>query len=581
MPRTCSIVVLGPFRVDIDGREVPPDAWRHRRGAELVKRLALAPRHRVHREQLVEDLWPDLAPAAGAANLRKALHYARRALRGARAIAHDGELLVLWPDGELTIDLDRFEAAVSGLDEGDRRTAARIVGSFGPDILPDDPYLAWLAAPRERHLRRYAEVLAMGGFWERVLELDPSDERAHRELMRGHLDAGDRYAAMRRFEILREILREELGVAPDRSTVLLYEEVLALEGTEPATPTERAGMHLAAGLMSLSRDQLEQAEREASLARTIAVEAGLGREVGEASGLLGMVAHRRGEWREVFRREFEQTVRATPAYAEFVFDAHLCLAEFSLHGPDGPTGVRSFANELLALAEERGSVLGTALATLMIGESKLLTGDLTDARRDLERAADLHSNVGASAGWALSLQRLAEQAVAVGHAARASPLLRRARAIAEASPLASHLLVRILATTVQAESDPAARMRSLDQAEADLVGREVCEPCSIELLVTAAVTCAVTHRADEARGWLDRADHVAGMWQGGPWSAAVWEARGQLRLAEGRPDQAAALFREAAEMFADSGRSMAAARCRHSAEAAMRPSGNGRGTSLR
>jgi tetratricopeptide (TPR) repeat protein len=340
-------------------------------------------------------------------------------------------------------------------------------------------------------------------------------------------------------------------------------------------------MHLAAGLMSLSRDQLEQAEREASLARTIAVEAGLGREVGEASGLMGMVAHRRGEWREVFRREFEQTVRATPAFAEFVFDAHLCLAEFSLHGPDGPTGVRSFANELLALAEERGSVLGTALATLMIGESRLLTGDLADARRDLERAAELHSNVGASAGWALSLQRLAEQAVAVGHAARATPLLRQARAIAEASPLASHLLVRILATTVQAESDPAARMRSLDQAEADLVGREVCEPCSIDLLVTAAVTCAVTHRADDARGWLDRADHAAGMWQGGPWSAAVWEARGQLRLAEGRPDQAAALFREAAEMFADSGRSMAAARCRHSAEAAMRPSGNGRGTSLR
>jgi DNA-binding SARP family transcriptional activator len=39
--------LLGGFRVDVDGRAVPDTAWHHRRAAELVKLLALAPRHRL------------------------------------------------------------------------------------------------------------------------------------------------------------------------------------------------------------------------------------------------------------------------------------------------------------------------------------------------------------------------------------------------------------------------------------------------------------------------------------------------------------------------------------------------------
>jgi hypothetical protein len=49
-----------------------------------VKLLALAPRHRLHREQVIDALWPDLPPDAGAANLRKAAHYRDRALRAQR-----------------------------------------------------------------------------------------------------------------------------------------------------------------------------------------------------------------------------------------------------------------------------------------------------------------------------------------------------------------------------------------------------------------------------------------------------------------------------------------------------------------
>ena len=68
------IELLGGFRVAVGGRAIPDEGWRRRKTAALVKLLALAPRHRLHREQVMDVLWPELSPAAAAANLRKALH---------------------------------------------------------------------------------------------------------------------------------------------------------------------------------------------------------------------------------------------------------------------------------------------------------------------------------------------------------------------------------------------------------------------------------------------------------------------------------------------------------------------------
>ena len=72
------IWLLGGFRVGIDSLPVPDDAWRRNKAKAVVKLLALAPSHRLHREQLMDALWPELPPDAAAANLRKAVHFARQ-----------------------------------------------------------------------------------------------------------------------------------------------------------------------------------------------------------------------------------------------------------------------------------------------------------------------------------------------------------------------------------------------------------------------------------------------------------------------------------------------------------------------
>jgi DNA-binding SARP family transcriptional activator len=67
------IELFGGFRVGVDERSIPEEAWRQRKPAALVRLLALAPRHRLHREQVVDALWPELSPAPAAVGLRKAL----------------------------------------------------------------------------------------------------------------------------------------------------------------------------------------------------------------------------------------------------------------------------------------------------------------------------------------------------------------------------------------------------------------------------------------------------------------------------------------------------------------------------
>lgn len=74
------IWLLGGFRVAVGSRTVQEGAWRLRKAASLVKLLSLAAGHRMHREQAMDLLWPELGKRAASNNMRQTLHAARRAL---------------------------------------------------------------------------------------------------------------------------------------------------------------------------------------------------------------------------------------------------------------------------------------------------------------------------------------------------------------------------------------------------------------------------------------------------------------------------------------------------------------------
>jgi DNA-binding SARP family transcriptional activator len=562
--------LLGGFRVLVDDREIPAAEWRRGPSAALVKLLALSAGHRLHREQAMEALWPDASPESSSGNLRKAVHFARRTLGDHDAIGFESDILSLAPGGDVTVDAETFEAEAKLALRGTRpdpATCLRAADLYGGELLPDDRYAEWSEATRG-HLRQlYVRVLKAGALWERLLELDPTDEEAQRNVMQAALDAGNRGEVIRRFRQLRERLRIDLGVGPSKATVAIYERALAGE-TQPASLLDRVRASLAWGIIHLHSGDFPKAEQIAKEARTLALEGGLAREMGEASALLGLVSHMQGRFPQLFRAEFIEWVRREPggggavsSIASHIFDGHLCLAEFCLYGPAGHSEIASAARDLLIEAERSSSVAGLALAKLILGEDELFSGDLAAAERLLTEAAQLYEGIDAVAGQVMALQRLAEIAVARGQLWNAGRLVQKGFRVAESSWLEPHLLLRLQSLAVETAATPERASDAIALGDQWIGERSMCQPCSMSFRVASAIALAEAGELESASRRLDEAERLAGMWNGGPWVAAVWEARGVQRRAQGNEEQAAALFREAATRYASVGRQRDSERC--------------------
>ncbi|HZY26948.1 MAG TPA: BTAD domain-containing putative transcriptional regulator, partial [Jiangellaceae bacterium] len=249
------IRMLGGFEVLLDGSPVPAAGWPRPQAATLVKLLALAPGRLLHREQLVDRLWPDLSIAEAAPRLHKVAHYARRALGEDRmAIVLRNETVALLPAAEVVVDVDVFErVAEEALANGTPSAAAAAAARYGGTLLPEDLYETW-AENRREHLRlRYRELLRLAGRWQDLLVEDPADEDAHVALMTQHVEAGDHRAALRQFERMDAALRRELGVGPGQRALAVRDQILA------AIPE----YHVESGQASLvgRSGELEQFER--------------------------------------------------------------------------------------------------------------------------------------------------------------------------------------------------------------------------------------------------------------------------------------------------------------------------------
>jgi tetratricopeptide (TPR) repeat protein len=178
----------------------------------------------------------------------------------------------------------------------------------------------------------------------------------------------------------------------------------------------------------------------------------------------------------------------------------------------------------------------------MLGEAELLAGHLDEAEDHLKEAVKANEREGCISGAALATQRLAEAAVTRGRHYEANRLLTRARALAVRSDIATHLLVRVFGTMIQAAADPVRALVVLRTIERELRSMKPCEPCSMGFLTNAAAATARAGEVDRARSFIA-------------------EAEGILRQAEGHDEQARAMFREAAEAFARAGNQTDAARC--------------------
>ena len=239
------IWLLGGFRVAVGSRTVQEGAWRLRKAASLVKLLSLAAGHRMHREQAMDLLWPELGKEAASNNMRQTLHAARRALtsdpaEGSRYLASEDESLVLCPDGQLWVDVDAFEQAASTARHSREPTAYEAaLDLYGGELLPADRYEEWAEEHRQR-LRetRLSLLLGLAGIYEERADYDsaaealrgviseqPTREEAHAGLMRMYALMGSNREALAQYGRLEEALQEALGTEPSASSRALKEEI--------------------------------------------------------------------------------------------------------------------------------------------------------------------------------------------------------------------------------------------------------------------------------------------------------------------------------------------------------------------
>jgi predicted ATPase/DNA-binding SARP family transcriptional activator/DNA-binding CsgD family transcriptional regulator len=244
-PAYLRIGLLGGFRASVDSRSIGQGEWRLRKAAALVKVLALAPTHQMHRERLAELLWPGLGRKAAANNLYYTLHHARRTLRPeapASLLRLVRGQLALCPGGALWVDVEAFEDAAKAARRANEPAAYRAaIDLYAGDLLPGDRYEIWAEGRREElrtlHLALLMELArlyeergesqAATEALQRTVAVEPTHETAHTGLMRLYAEAGRRAEALAQYERLAEALSADLDEVPSTASRRLYEQIKA------------------------------------------------------------------------------------------------------------------------------------------------------------------------------------------------------------------------------------------------------------------------------------------------------------------------------------------------------------------
>ena len=238
------IRTLGAAAVEIGDTALTAADWSYAKPRELMFLLASSPP--MTKDQIAAALWPDLSRQ----QLGNALHTALRELR--RAIGDPG--WVQYADGHYRFDRSRphecdvttFEDALVAARRARPSEAAlpelqRAVAAYGGDFLDGMATGEWALVRRDELRRAFESALlatgrmqaaagrhqAAAAAFRKAVAHEPLNESAHRELMTCWARLGETARAVRHYEDLVGVLREQVGVAPAAETEALYRRLLA------------------------------------------------------------------------------------------------------------------------------------------------------------------------------------------------------------------------------------------------------------------------------------------------------------------------------------------------------------------
>ncbi|MCK4977439.1 MAG: AAA family ATPase, partial [Anaerolineales bacterium] len=254
-----SLSFFGSYQVRLNGENI--DGFESDKVRALLAFLAVESDQAHRREKLVGLLWPEKPERRARRNLSQALYNLRIALQERNTqpayLISTRYSIGFNTSSDYRLDVSDFTELLIGadthphrlLDDCDpchRRLAKAVAlyrGSFlaGFSLSKNIPFEEWLIVTREKLQRRASQafytcinLLEKRGEVEKAIELawglvdfDPLQERAQRQLIHLLGENGQYSQAIAQFEVNRQILFEELGVEPDGETVALYERLRA------------------------------------------------------------------------------------------------------------------------------------------------------------------------------------------------------------------------------------------------------------------------------------------------------------------------------------------------------------------
>jgi DNA-binding SARP family transcriptional activator len=247
--------ILGPVEVWTG------DGWSSIGAAKqrsVLATLLLRPGEPVSLDALIDEVWPDRAPARAANLVSVYVHHLRRLIGDA-----DGRVLVTRAPGYQVVlgpgelDADRFarlvadgrQALASGAAERAADLLTQAIGLWRGRALADVPVTSQVAVEadgleesRIEALELRAEAgLACGRHAEVVLELRrlladrPLREKLWFLLMRALYGAGRQAEALEAYEQARSTIADELGVDPGAELQQLYQQILTADSEAAGT----------------------------------------------------------------------------------------------------------------------------------------------------------------------------------------------------------------------------------------------------------------------------------------------------------------------------------------------------------
>lgn len=231
------------------------DDWKYKPAVYLFQLLLLKKGRHLHREEIMESLWPNLPLNKASTNFYTALSILRKILEPERAKFSRFSSVRLekeycwfvmkkedWYDVEVFLkycqtgkikEKEDIEVCLEAY-----RKAREI---YRGDLLTEEPFVDWIEQERKRLKEIYIEILFKTAFfmsqrgeydqaiefYKQILGLDPCNESVHRELIICYLKINNRSAAIEQYRICEDTLRQNLGFSLSAETKRLLETILS------------------------------------------------------------------------------------------------------------------------------------------------------------------------------------------------------------------------------------------------------------------------------------------------------------------------------------------------------------------